>query len=51
MADMENVNNVRFDFYLTDTSFEDYTEYVQKCKEKGFTKDGIEQECKYYAFN
>lgn len=51
MADMENVNDVRFDFYLTDTSFEDYTEYVKQCKEKGFVKDAIEQECKYYAFN
>ena len=51
MADMENVNDVRFDFYLTDMSFEEYTNYVQQCKEKGFTIDAIEQEYKYYAFN
>ena len=51
MADVQNKNDVRFSFYLANTTFEDFTDYVAACKEKGFTVDPIEQDNRYYAFN
>ena len=51
MADVRNKNDVRFSFYLANTTFEDFTDYVAACKEKGFTVDPIEQENRFYAFN
>jgi len=32
MADIRNCNSVRFEFYLADTTFEDYKAYVEECK-------------------
>lgn len=51
MADIQNKNDVRFSFYLANTTFEDFTDYVAACKEKGFTVDPVEQENRFYAFN
>ena len=51
MADVRNKNDVRFSFYLANTTFEDFTDYVAACKEKGFTIDPIEQDNRFYAFN
>lgn len=51
MADVQNKNDVRFSFYLANTTFEDFTDYVAACKEKGFTVDSVEQENSFYAFN
>ena len=51
MADVQNKNDVRFSFYLANTTFEDFTDYVAACKEKGFTVDPVEQDRRYYAFN
>ena len=50
-ADVRNKNDIRFDFYLADTTYEDYKSYVEECKTKGFTVDAVEQENRYYAFN
>ena len=49
MADVQNKNDVRFSFYLANTTFEDFTDYVTACKEKGFTVDPVEQESRFYA--
>lgn len=51
MADVWNCNDVRFEFYLADTTFEDYKAYVDECKAMGFTLDAIEQENRYYALS
>lgn len=51
LADVRNSNDVRFEFYLANTTFEDYKAYVEECKERGFFVDPIEQENRYYAFN
>lgn len=51
MADVRNKNDVRFSFYLANTTFEDFTDYIAACKEKGFTVDPIEQDNRFYAFN
>ena len=37
LADVRNSNDVRFEFYLANTTFEDYKAYVEECKSKGFT--------------
>lgn len=51
MADVRNKNDVRFSFYLANTTFEDFTDYVAACKEKGFIVDPVQQDHRYYAFN
>lgn len=51
LADVRNNNDRKFDFYLANTTFEDYKKYVEECKGKGFIIDSIEQEYRYYAFN
>lgn len=51
MADVRNKNDVRFSFYLANTTFEDFTAYVAAYKEKGFTLDPVEQDNRFYAFN
>lgn len=51
MADVRNKNDVRFSFYLANTTFEDFADYVAACKEKGFIVDPVQQDHRYYAFN
>lgn len=51
LADVGNCNDRRFDFYLANTTFEDYKAYVEECKTMGFTIDAIEQENRYFAYN
>ena len=51
LADVKNSNSVRFEFYLANTTFEDYKAYIEECKSMGFTVEPIEQEYRYYAFN
>ena len=50
-ACVRNCNDVSFDFYLENTAFEDYQEYVEECKAKGFTIEPTEQDYQYHAFN
>lgn len=50
-ADIRNCHDIRFEFYVANTTMEDYKTYVEECKTKGFTIDAIEQENRYFAHN
>lgn len=51
MADVRNCHDIRFEFYVANTTLEDYKSYIEECKAKGFTIDVIEQENRYFALN
>ena len=51
MADVRNCNDVRFEFYLANTTLEDFKAYVEECKAKGFVVDAAEQDDRYFAYN
>lgn len=51
MAYIMNSGSAVFEFYLANTTLEDFKAYVEECKAKGFTLDAVEQENRYYAFD
>lgn len=51
MAYVRNLTSMRFEFYLADTTVDDYQSYVDECKTMGFVVDAIEQDTRYHAFN
>lgn len=50
-ADITGLTNVQFQFYVKNTTYEDYKEYVEDCKAKGFVLHPVEQEKRYYALS
>lgn len=50
-ADITGLTNVQFQFYVENTTYDDYVEYVEECKSHGFILKPIEQENRYYALS
>lgn len=51
MAYIMNSGSAIFEFYLANTTLEDFNAYVEECKAKGFTLNAVEQDNRYYAFD